>query len=190
VALERWRPRSAAGGANVRGVSASPRALRDELEGLIVRAHLEHELLLARAGDELRASLPVDATGVTQAIDVLAAALGIEPELRAERDRRNRANPAVLHGRVFGRAALPAETVLAAFADGARVRAALLERLAVAIGGAPLRDQVRALLDAHPLPEGEGEGDAAGRTARLRTAYDAQERAVLLCAARLDAGGR
>jgi hypothetical protein len=173
-------------------VSASPRRLRDELEGLIVRAHLEHELLLARATEELRASLPVDATGVTQAIDVLAAAVGIEPELRAERDRRNRANPAVLHGRVFGRTALPAGIVLAAFAEGARVRADLLERLALAVGGAPLRDEVRAVLGAHPLPDGEPEadGDAAERTERLRTAYDAQERAVLLCAARLDASAR
>ncbi len=161
--------------------------LREELESLIISAHVEHELLLAGAGEQLRASLPVDATGVTQGIGVLGGVVGIGDELRAERDRLNRANPAVLHGRVFGRGtALPAATVIAAFADGARVRAALLERLAEAIGGDDLRDDLRALLDEHPLPAGGA--DLAEHTERLRAAYAAQERALLLCAARLDDG--
>ena len=44
------------------------------------------------------------------------------------------------------------------------------------------------MFDAHPLPGGDD--DVAARTGRLRAAYDAQERAVLICAARLDARGR
>ena len=123
-------------------------------------ARAAHAETLERVPAGLRASLPVDATGVTQAIEILATAVGIDAEVLAERDRLNRANPAVLHGRVFGRAPLAPETVVAAFAEGARVRAILLERVAVEI-----------------------DGDA------LRAAYDAQERAVLLCAGRLDARG-
>ncbi len=161
--------------------------VRDQVESLIISAHVEHELLLAGAGSELRASLPVDATGVTQGIGVLGGVVGIDDELRAERDRLNRANPAVLHGRVFGRGTgLPAATVIAAFADGARVRAALLERLAEAIGGEDLRGDLRALLDEHPLPSGEA--GLEEHTERLRDAYAAQERALLMCAARLDEG--
>jgi hypothetical protein len=155
----------------------------DEIEAAIEAAHAAHAEMLARVPDDLRASLPVDATGVTRAIEVLAAAVGIEDELRGERDRLNRANPAVLHGRVFGRVPLGPETVVAAFAEGARVRAVLLERLAAAVDGEELRDEVRSLLADHPLP---AEG-AADPVAALRAAYDAQERAVLLCAGRLDA---
>jgi hypothetical protein len=155
----------------------------DEVEAAIASARAAHAEMLERVPDSLRASLPVDATGVTQGIDILASAVGIEDELHAERDRLNRANPAVLHGRVFGRVPLGPETVVAAFADGARVRAVLLERLAGAVDGDALRDEVRALLAEHPPPEG-GEADPV---AALRAAYDAQERAVLLCAGRLDA---
>jgi hypothetical protein len=155
----------------------------EALEAEIAAAHAAHADMLARVPPDLRASLPVDATGVTRGIDILAAAVGIEDELHAARDRLNRANPAVLHGRVYGRTPLGPETVVAAFADGARVRAALLERLAEAIDGDALRDEVRALLADHPLP---GEDDAEP-VAALRGAYDARERAVLLCAGRLDA---
>ena len=156
----------------------------EELEAEIEAARAAHAEMLARVPDALRASLPVDATGVTRGIEILAAAVGVEDELRAERDRLNRANPAVLHGRVFGRVPLGPETVVAAFAEGARVRAVLLERLAEAVDGADLRDGVRALLADHPLPS----DDAADPVGALRAAYDAQERAVLLCAGRLDAG--
>jgi hypothetical protein len=155
----------------------------DELEAEIEGAHAAHAAMLERVPGDLRASLPVDATGVTRGIEILAAAVGIEDETRAERDRLNRANPAVLHGRVFGRAPLGPEMVVAAFADGARVRAVLLERLAEAVDGEALRDEVRALLADHPLPA----DDAADPVAALRAAYGAQERAVLLCAGRLDA---
>jgi hypothetical protein len=157
----------------------------DEVEAAIGTARAAHAEMLERVPAGLRASLPVDATGVTQGIDILAAAVGIENELRAERDRLNRANPAVLHGRVFGRVPLGPETVVAAFADGARVRAVLLERLAAAVDGDALRDEVRALLAEHPPPR----GDERDPVAALRAAYDAQERAVLLCAGRLDALG-
>jgi hypothetical protein len=157
----------------------------EALEAEIAAAHAAHAEMLARVPAALRASLPVDATGVTRGIELLAAAVGIEPELRAERDRLNRANPAVLHGRVYGRTPLGPETVVAAFADGARVRAVLLERLAEAVDGDTLRDEVGVLLAEHPLP---GDEDAAPVPA-LRATYDAQERAVLLCAGRLDARG-
>ena len=155
----------------------------DEVEAEIDAARAAHGALLERVPDDLRASLPVDATGVTRGIEILAAAVGIEDETRAERDRLNRANPAVLHGRVFGRVPLGRGTVVAAFAEGARVRAVLLERLAEAVDGDSLRDEVRALLAEHPPPA----EDAADPVAALRAAYDTQERAVLLCAGRLDA---
>jgi hypothetical protein len=157
----------------------------DEVEAEIAAAHAAHAEMLARTPEGLRASLPVDATGVTRGIEILGAAVGIEDELRAERDRLNRANPAVLHGRVFGRVPLGHETVVAAFADGARVRAVLLERLAEAVDGAEFRAEVRALLAASPLPD----EDTETAVAALRAAYDAQERAVLLCAGRLDVRG-
>src|SRR4051794_8204308 len=89
------------------------------------------------------ASLPGGATGATRGIEIPAAPGRVGDELRAERDRLNRANPAVLHGRVFGRVPLGPGTVVAAFAEGARVRAVLLERLAEAIDGAALRNDVR-----------------------------------------------
>src|SRR3954447_4383692 len=151
-------------------------ALETEIEG----AHAAHAAMLERVPEDLAASLPVDATGVTRGIEVLAAAVGIEDELRGERDRLNRANPAVLHGRVFGRVPLGPETVVAAFAEGARVRAVLLERLAAAIDRDTLRDEVGALRAEHPRRG----GDEAAPVAALRAAYAAQERAVLLCAGR------
>ena len=155
------------------------------VEAVLADARAAHAELLERVTPALRASLPVDATGITQAIEILAGAVGIGAEIRAARDRLNRANPAVLHGRVYGRAPLGPETVVAAFAEGARARATLLERLAQAIGGDALRDDVRSLLADHPLPHST---DPSGVDA-LRGAYEAQERAVLLCAGRLDAGG-
>jgi hypothetical protein len=161
---------------------------RAKLARLIADAHAAHAELLERVPAGVRASLPVDATGVTQAIDVLAGALGIGAEIAARRDRLNRANPAVLHGRVFGRTEqLSPETVVAAFADGARVRRALLEQIAEAIGDADLIAALEELLDGHPPPDpGGAEGDDIER---LRDAYAAQERAVLLCAERLDEHG-
>jgi hypothetical protein len=159
---------------------------RDRLAYLIDQARIAHAEVLERVPAGVRASLPVDATGVTQAIDVLAAALGVEEEIHARRDRLNRANPAVLHGRVFGRTEqLSADTVVAAFADGARVRRTLLEAVATEIGGDALAREVGVLLDEHQPPGADT--PAPDRVDRLRSAYAAQERAALLCAERLDA---
>ena len=145
---------------------------REQIEAVLAQAQAERDALLQRVSPELRASLPVDATGVTQGIDVLAATLGVGDELRALGARGHQANPAVLHGRVFGRAPLSPDTVTAAFAEGARVRDGQLARLAEAIDGGTLRDEIRALLDAAP--------------AGLEATYAAQERALLLLADRLD----
>ena len=145
---------------------------RAEVEALLARARADREALLARVSPALAASLPVDAAGITQGIDLLAAAVGVADELRAARDRGHRANPAVLHGRVYGREPLSPDTVAAAFAEGARVRDGQLVRLAEAVDGGVLRAEVRALLDAAP-------DDLAG-------VYAAQERALVLLAGRLD----
>lgn len=155
----------------------------EQVEAVLAAERAAHAELLEQVTPALRASLPVDATGVTRAIDILAARVGLAHEIGAERDRLNRANPAVLHGRVYGRAPLGPDTIVAAFAEGARARATLLERLGEAIGGDRLRDDVRALLADHPPPAAED----PERIAALRAAYEAQERAVLLCAGGLDA---
>ena len=111
----------------------------------------------------------MDATGITQAIDHLGEAAGLD--LHAEQVRAHRTNAAVLHGRVFGAEPLSPDTVLAAFVDGARVRAETLARLAAEIGGDPLRPR----------------SGAARRSIRpgddLPAAYEAQEQATLLIAA-------
>jgi hypothetical protein len=162
-------------------VSAPP-THRQEVEAILAGAAAERRALLEAVSPALRASLPVDATGITQAIEHLAAAVQLGDELRAEQAAGHRANPAVLHGQVFGRAPLSPDTVLAAFVDGARVRAGVLTHLAEAIGGAPLAAEVGAWLTADPLPHGE-DTDA---TAALQAAYAAQERAVVALAERLD----
>jgi hypothetical protein len=154
------------------------------VEAILAGAAAERAALLAAVSPELRASLPVDATGITQAIEHLAGAVQLADELRAEQAEGHRANPAVLHGRVFGRAPLSPDTVLAAFADGARVRAGVLAHLAGAIGGPALVDELAVTLAAHPLPGPDDDGAAA--TGALRDAYAAQERAVVLLAERLD----
>jgi hypothetical protein len=149
---------------------------RQEVEAILAGAHAEHRSLLEHVSPALRASLPVDATGITQAIEHLAQIAGVADDLAAEQAAAHRANPAVLHGRVFGRGAhLEQDTILAAFAAGAQVRAAQLVRLAEAVDGLPLRREVEALLGA----AGEDLGDV----------FAAQEGAVLLCAERLDAIG-
>lgn len=155
---------------------------RQEVEAILAGAAAERRVLLEAVSPALRASLPVDATGITQAIEHLAAAVALADELRAEQAAGHRANPAVLHGRVFGRAPLSPDTVLAAFVDGARVRAGLLAHLAEAIGGDVLAGEVRGALAAHPLPQ----PDDAGATVALQEAYAAQERAVVTLAQRLD----
>ena len=156
---------------------------RAEVEALLAGAAAEHAALLASLTPELAASLPVDAQGVTQAIDHLAVAAGLDEGQRRALLRPHAVNPAVMHARVFGRAPLGRETVVASFVEGARVRADALTGLADAIGGAPLGAAVRAVLAADPPPAGAGEPDVAGA---LRATYAAQERAAVLIAAHLD----
>ena len=108
---------------------------RARVEGLLTEAADEHEALLAALTPELQASLPVDAQGITRAIDHLAAAAGLTEDERRALIRPHAVNPAVMHARVFGRAPLARETVIGSFVDGARVRADALVGLADAVGG-------------------------------------------------------
>ena len=123
---------------------------------------------------------------MTQAIDHLAVAAGLTATERRELIRPHAVNPAVLHARVFGRAPLARETVVASFVEGARVRADALGALADAVGGESLGSEVRELLVAHPPPV-RAEGPDV--VPALRATYAAQERAAVMIAARLDEGG-
>jgi hypothetical protein len=157
-----------------------------EVEAILASAAAERRALLEVVSPALRASLPVDGTGIAQAIEHLGAAVQLAEELRDEQAEGHRANPAVLHGRVFGRAPLSPDTVMAAFVDGARVRAGAITQLAGAIGGDALVAEVRGGLVAHPLPADDTVGVDASATRALEEAYAAQERAVLTLAAALD----
>lgn len=153
------------------------------METLLADAAAAHEELIARLPADMQASLPVDAQGVTRAIDHLAAAAGLSASERLELIRPHAVNPAVLHARVFGRAPLARETVIGSFVDGARVRADALAALADTVGGEPLGEEVRRLLVAHPPPVEAGGVDVIPA---LRATYAAQERAAVLIANALD----
>lgn len=156
---------------------------RARVETLLAQAAAAHASLLSRLPPELQASLPVDAQGVTQAIDHLATAAGLSDRERRALIQAHAVNPAVLHARVFGGAPLARETVIASFVEGARVRADALAALADAVGGEPLGREVRNLLVDHPPPlSAQGQEVVAG----LRATYGAQERAAVLIAAGLD----
>jgi hypothetical protein len=150
---------------------------------MLAEAATEHARLMSRLPPELRESLPVDAQGVTRAIDQLAIAAGLSDTERRALIRPHAVNSAVLHARVFGGAPLAPETVIASFVEGAGVRAEALAVLADAVGGEPLGREVRALLVAHPPP---ARGDRDDAVAALRETYDAQEQAVVMIAAALD----
>ena len=156
---------------------------RDQVESLLHEAAAEHASLLTRLDPELSSSLPVDAQGLTRAIDHLAAAGGLSPRERQALIQPHAVNPAVLHARVFGQAPLTRDTVIGAFVEGARVRADALAALADTIGGEPLGLEVRALLVAHPPPAG---ADDQAAVAELQATYAAQERAALRIATALD----
>ena len=156
---------------------------RDHVETLLRRASADHEGLIARLPADLQASLPVDAQGLTQAIDHLAQAAGLSDSERHALIRPHGVNPAVMHARVFGPAPLTPETVIGSFVEGARVRADALGALADAIGGEPLGSEVRSLLIDNPPPARPGAPDAV---AALRATYAAQEQAAVLIAVRLD----
>ncbi len=156
---------------------------RDRVETLLSDAAAEYAELIERLPADLRESLPVDAQGVTRAIDHLATAAGLSDRERRALIRQHAVNPAVLHARVFGAAPLPRATVIASFVDGARVRADALAALADTVGGEPLGREVRGLLLAHPPPIGADGDDAVPA---LRATYAAHERAALMIAASLD----
>jgi hypothetical protein len=156
---------------------------RARVEALLAEAAAEHASLLSRLPPELRASLPVDAQGLTQAIDHVATAAGLSDSERRALIRPHAVNPAVLHARVFGFAPLARATVIASFVEGARVRADALAALADAVGGEPLGREVRSLLVAHPPPVGADGHDVVDA---LRATYSAQERAAVMIAASLD----
>jgi hypothetical protein len=157
---------------------------RDRVQTLLERAAADHANLIARLPEDLQMSLPVDAQGVTEAIDHLATAAGFSEDERRELIRPHAVNPAVLHARVYGGAPLARETVIGSFVEGARVRADALAALADAVGGEPLGREVRALLVADPLPVAADDDDVVPA---LRATYAAHERAAMLIAARLDA---
>jgi hypothetical protein len=153
---------------------------RDRVEGLLAEAAIEHETLLARLPATLSASIPVDAQGVTAAIDYLADAAGLSVNERRALIRPHAINPAVLHARVFGRAPLSRETVIASFVEGARVRADALAAIADSAG---VGQAVRQLLVENPPPLAS---DGEEAIAQLRATYETQERAAVMIAARLD----
>jgi hypothetical protein len=157
---------------------------RGRVEALLRAAADEHSALISTLPPDLQASLPVDAQGITQAIDHLAVAAGFSDGERRALIRPHAVNPAVLHARVFGRAPLTRETVIASFVEGARVRAEALAALADAVGGERLGSEVRTLLVEHPPPAGDDGGDPVSA---LRDTYAAHERAAVLIAAHVDA---
>ena len=155
---------------------------RDRVEAMLAAAAQAHAELLTGLPPQLAASLPVDAQGITEAIDHLAEAIGRTESQRRALIRPHAVNPAVMHARVFGGAPLSEQTVVASFVDGARVRADALARLGDLAGAG---ERVRALLVEHPLPLADAGLAAAGA---LRAAYAAQERAALAVASALDEG--
>jgi hypothetical protein len=153
------------------------------VEELLADAGAAHELLLAQLPPEVAASLPVDAQGLTEAIDHLAQAAGLTDDERRALIRPHARNPAVMHVRVFGAAPLSRDTVVGSFVDGARVRADALAALADTIGGSDLGTIVRAILVAEPPPLDAGADDV---DLGLRNTYAAQERAAIVIAGWLD----
>jgi hypothetical protein len=77
---------------------------RDRVLMLLGRGAAAHAELIAQVRPEMRASLPVDAQGVTQAIGHLAAAAGLSEQEQQALIRPHAVNPAVMHARVYGRA--------------------------------------------------------------------------------------
>ncbi len=159
---------------------------RAQVEELLAEAEAAHRNLLAAVPEDIGASLPVDAQGITQAIDHMADAIGFSTEQRHQLVQPHAVNPAVLHARVFGPTPLTEETVIGAFVEGARVRAEALVALAEAVDDDMLVDGVGALLIDHPLPTADGHDSVEDPAEALRDAYSAQEDAALLIAARLD----
>jgi hypothetical protein len=159
---------------------------RARVHELLSEARAAHDALLIQVPADVGASLPVDAQGITRAIDHIASAAGLSAAERRQLVRPHAVNPAVLHARVFGAAPLADETVIGAFVEGARVRADALVTLAETVGDQDLIREVHALLIDHPLPTPGGRESTRDPMAALRDAYAAQEQAALTIAARLD----
>jgi hypothetical protein len=153
------------------------------VEAVLGDAAAAHANLIPKLPPELRESLPVDAQGLTEAIDYLAGVAGLSVAERRAILRPHATNPAVLHARVFGAEPLTRETVISSFVEGARVRADALTALADTVGGPALGTEIRSLLVANPLPAGAARADAVEA---LQDAYAAQERAAVIIAATLD----
>jgi hypothetical protein len=153
---------------------------RARVETMLSAASASHAALLPQLPPELRASLPVDAQGITEAIDYVAEAAGLSADERRTLIRPHAVNPAVMHARVFGGAPLSQATVMGSFVEGARVRADALAHLADLTGASA---EVRAILVEDPLPLVD---DGLAGVPALRAAYEAQERAVMAIAERLD----
>jgi hypothetical protein len=156
---------------------------RDRVEAMLADAAARHQALLPQLPEHVRASLPVDAQGITEAIDFLAETAGFSSDERRTLIRPHAVNPAVMHARVFGGAPLAEETIMGSFVEGASVRADALAHLADAVGGPALAAEVRAVLVEHPLPLA---GSGLSGVPALRLAYESHERAVLIIATRLD----
>lgn len=170
-------------GATLMAIVVSHRALVEEL---LADSEAAHQALLDAVPADVRASLPVDAQGITRAIDHIATVAGLSPAERRRLVSPHAVNPAVLHARVFGAAPLTDETVVGAFVEGARVRADALVTLAGVVGDEDLVQLVHAVLIDHPLPTPDGRESTADPAMALRDAYTAQEQATLLIADRLD----
>ena len=125
---------------------------RARVEATLAQAATRHAALLERLPPEMRATLPVDAQGLTEAIDVVAEAAGLSSAQRRALVQPHAVNPAVVHARVFGGAPVTEETLMGSFVEGARVRAGALADLAELVGRAALGSEVRALLVECPLP--------------------------------------
>src|SRR5262249_59848950 len=156
-----------------------PTTYRKRVGAMLADAAARHEALLPQLPEHVRVSLPVDAQGITEAIDFLAETAGFSSDERRTLIRPHAVNPAVMHARVFGGAPLAEETIMGSFVEGASVRADALANLAEVVGGAALGGEVRALLVEHPLPLAD---DGVEGAAVLREAYDAQERAAVAIA--------
>src|SRR4051812_6846431 len=113
---------------------------------MLAASSARHAALLPGLPPELRASLPVDAQGITDAIELVGEAIGLSDVERRTLIRPHGVNPAVMHARVFGGAPLAEETIIGSFVDGARVRAGGLATLADVTGNDALSAEVRRLL--------------------------------------------
>jgi hypothetical protein len=77
-------------------------AHRDHVEALLSQAAAAHRTVLTVVPADIGASLPVDAQGISLAIEYLATATGLSSDEHRELIRPHSINPAVLHARVSG----------------------------------------------------------------------------------------